>query len=61
MGLLQKSADEIGLELAGNIPIDTSVMSYNLSGKPLLEIPENSPAYQAVGDIALKLGFKRTG
>ena len=60
-GLLQKSADEIGLELAGNIPIDTSVMSYNLSGKPLLEIPENSPAYQAVGDIALKLGFKRTG
>ena len=60
LDLLQKSSDEIDVELAGNIPIDTNVMSYNLSGAPLLGIPENSPAYMAMGDIALKLGLKRS-
>ena len=58
LDLLEKSAEEIGMELAGSIPYDENIMNYNLTGRPLLEIPRDSLAYKAVGDIALKLGLK---
>jgi len=56
-GLLQKSADDIGLEYGGIIPVDENVMTFNLVGKPLLDIPDDSPAYEAVGELAKKLGL----
>ena len=55
--LLQKSADDIGLEYGGIIPLDENVMTFNLVGKPLLEIPDDSPAYEAIGKLAKKLGL----
>jgi CO dehydrogenase maturation factor len=55
--ILQKSANEIGLEYGGIIPVDENVMAFNLTGKPLLDIPENSPAYEAVGSLAKKIGL----
>ena len=55
--LLQKSADDIGLEYGGIIPLDENVMAFNLVGKPLLEIPDDSPAYEAVGNLAKKIGL----
>jgi len=57
--LLQKTADNIGLDYGGIIPIDENVMAFNLEGKPLLEIPDDSPAYKAVGNLARKLGLAR--
>ena len=57
LGLLAKSAENIDMELAGSIPYDENIMNYNLIGRPLLEIPRDSLAYKAVGDIALKLGL----
>jgi CO dehydrogenase maturation factor len=57
--LLQKSADDIGLEYGGIIPVDENVMAFNLTGKPLLEIPDDSPAFDAVGDLAKKIGLAR--
>jgi CO dehydrogenase maturation factor len=58
--ILKQKAEEIDLELLGNIPYDDNVMNYNLTGKPLLEIPQNSSSYLAIGVIAEKLGFKRS-
>jgi CO dehydrogenase maturation factor len=55
--LLQKTADDIGLEYGGIIPLDENVMAFNLTGKPLLDIPDDSPAYKAVGILAKKLGL----
>lgn len=55
--LLKKSADDIGLEYGGIVPLDENVMSFNLVGKPLLEIPDDSPAYEAVGNLAKKIGL----
>jgi CO dehydrogenase maturation factor len=58
-GLLEKTADDIGLELAGSIPLDENVMSFNMTGKPLLDIPDDSPAYKAVEEIAHRIGLDR--
>ena len=55
--LLRKTADDIGLEYGGIIPLDENVMAFNLEGKPLLDIPDDSPAYEAVGSLAEKLGL----
>jgi CO dehydrogenase maturation factor len=57
--LLRKSADEIGLEYGGIIPVDENVMTFNLTGKPLLELPDNSPAYEAIGKFAKNIWSKK--
>ena len=57
--VLEKAADDIGMELAGSIPVDENVMSFNIAGKPLLEIPDDSPAYLAVEKIARKIGLDK--
>ncbi len=54
---LKKAADDIGVELAGSVPYDENVMSFNITGKPLLGIPDDSPAYRAVEHIAQKIGL----
>jgi len=55
--LLAKASDDLGLELAGSIPVDETVMSFNMAGKPLLDIPDDSPAYLAVEKIARRIGL----
>lgn len=40
--------ERLGLELAGVVPSDANVYSYDLEGKPTFQLPEDSPAYQAV-------------
>lgn len=55
--LLAKASDDLGLELAGSIPVDETVMSFNMTGKPLLDVPDDSPAYIAVEKIARRIGL----
>ena len=57
--LLRKSADDIGFEYGGIIPVDKNVMTFNLTGKALLEIPDDSPAYEAIGVFAEKIWSKK--
>ena len=59
--LLQKTADDIGLEYGGIIPVDENVIAFNLTGKPLLEIPDDSPAFRAIGNLARKVGLDNLG
>ena len=61
LDVLEKAADDIGFELAGNIPEDSNVQSFNMTGKPLLEIPEDSPSYRAIEEIAKKIGLENLG
>ena len=58
LDVLEKAADDIGFELAGNIPEDSNVQAFNMTGKPLLDIPEDSPSYRAIEGIAEKIGLK---
>ncbi|MEM2122590.1 MAG: AAA family ATPase [Candidatus Bathyarchaeia archaeon] len=50
-----EEASRIGLELAGSIPPDPKIMEYNIQGKPLLELPIDSPSLKALQVIAEKL------
>ncbi len=44
-----------GLEVFGFIPEDPDVTRFDLYARPLLELPEDSPAYQAVSRIWVEL------
>lgn len=50
-------ARRIGYEYAGTVPEDENISKYALEGKPLLELPPNSPAVQAARDIARNIGL----
>jgi hypothetical protein len=45
--------------LAGNLPVDKNVMEFNMQGKTLLDIPDDSPAYIKVESIAKKIGLNK--
>ncbi|MEM2728519.1 MAG: cobalamin biosynthesis protein, partial [Candidatus Bathyarchaeia archaeon] len=45
------------LKFIGKIKFDENIERFILSGRPLLEIPENSPAYRSVIDIMIKAGY----
>ncbi len=42
-----KTAEELGLEIAGYIPDDSLVAEYNLAGKPIIDLPDDAPSVQA--------------
>lgn len=54
---IEEEASQLGLELVGSIPPDPSIMEYNIQGKPLLELPMDSPSLKALKLIAEKLGI----
>ena len=56
---MSREMDRLGLELAGIVPYDDMVSEYELSGKPLLGLPEESVALKAVCEIAEKLEIPR--
>ena len=45
------------LEYIGKISYDKEVENYVLSGKPLLEIPSSSSAYNSVEELMKKAGY----
>lgn len=45
---LQEKIDSIDVTFLGPIPADDDVMTYDFSGKPLIELPDDSPVYLAV-------------
>ncbi|KUO40755.1 MAG: ATP-binding protein [Hadesarchaea archaeon DG-33-1] len=55
--VLRDEAKKIGIELAGMIPHDDNVLKYNFTGKPLLELPSDSPALLAAKDILGRIGL----
>ena len=52
--LLRRSARDIGLELFGLVPYDENIVSHDLVGKPITELPDNSSGLAAYRDIVEK-------
>lgn len=51
---LRSEIEKTGLELVGTIPADEQVMENDLLSKPLIELPDDSPAVAAVEQILKK-------
>ncbi len=49
--LLKRSAQEIGLEVFGFVPYDDNIVSYDLVGKPITDLPSDSSGLIAYRDI----------
>jgi CO dehydrogenase maturation factor len=47
-----------GTSYLGRIDYDANVEEYNLLGKSLLDLPEDSPAYQSVVQMLTRAGYK---
>jgi CO dehydrogenase maturation factor len=47
-GLVEQSANEMGLRLLGRIPEDVNIARYDLRGTPIVALPDTSPSVAAV-------------
>jgi CO dehydrogenase maturation factor len=52
---LQARIDEMDLPLLGVVPADERLMSFEFSGRPLVELGDDSPVYQAVAAIMTRI------
>lgn len=52
---IEKLASDLGLIIVGMIPFDKNVSESDLEGKPIVELPKDSPFLQAIDQIAAKL------
>jgi CO dehydrogenase maturation factor len=52
---LQEKINELAISLIGTIPIDDTLMSYEFEGRPLIDLGDDSPVYQAVKGIMEKI------
>jgi CO dehydrogenase maturation factor len=48
---IQEIISSLKVPFLGSIPRDDNVMNYDFSGKPLLELEDSSPVYQAVAKM----------
>lgn len=55
--LLKEEANKIGVEYAGLVPQDDNVFKYNLAGKPIFDLSQESPALRAVKEILMHIGL----
>ena len=56
--LAQTLADAVaqtGLELLGQVPEDPTLAEFEMTGRPLIQLPTDSPVYQAVRQMAPQL------
>jgi CO dehydrogenase maturation factor len=52
-----KAISDFGLELVATVPEDPNLADLDIKGKPIIELPENSPLRQAAKEIISKLGL----
>ena len=53
--LVRGEMDRLGIEPTTTIPLDTEIYNYDLKSKPLLELPDTSPAVRAIDNLMDKL------
>ncbi len=53
----REEIEKQGLNLLGVVPQDDTVYEYDCEGKPLVELPEDSPVKKALREIVDKLGL----
>jgi len=52
-----KAIDDFGLDLVTTVPEDQNLTDLDIKGKPIIELPENSPLRQAAKEIISKLAL----
>jgi CO dehydrogenase maturation factor len=52
---LQEYAEKLNLELVAMIPLDENIARFDLEGKPLVELPEDSPAVIEITRMVKKI------
>ncbi|NMD43017.1 MAG: AAA family ATPase [Firmicutes bacterium] len=57
MERLDEEIERTGLEVWGDIPFDPAIMDYDLEGKPLFDLPAESPAVQAAAKLYQSLAL----
>jgi CO dehydrogenase maturation factor len=45
---LKKLSDDLGLNIAGFVPQDSTIFDYDLQGRPVFELPAESPACRSI-------------
>ncbi|MFX1294764.1 MAG: AAA family ATPase [Promethearchaeota archaeon] len=55
--ILEKTVDKIGIELLGIIPPSDQIAKFNLEGRSLFDLPDDSPAVVAVKAMAKKMNL----
>ncbi len=55
--VLAGEIEKTGLELLGTVPMDELVVEFDLQGKPLFQLPGDTPAMQAVKEIMRRLAL----
>ncbi len=54
VGMLEAYAGRLGLSVAGLLPNDTAIMECDLHGRPVLELPADTPGVKALFEILSK-------
>ena len=52
---LAEAVQRTGLDLLGTVPDDPALAEFEFTGRPLVELPDESPAWQAVRELASRL------
>jgi CO dehydrogenase maturation factor len=52
---LQERVDKMDIPLLGVIPADEKLVEFEFSGRPLVELGDDSPVYQAVAEMMNKV------
>jgi len=52
-----KAINDFGLDLVATVPEDQNLTELDIKGKPIIELPENSPLRQAAEEIISKLAL----
>ncbi len=55
--MIEKYAVELKMDIAGVVPFDEVLAKFDLEGKPLAHLPDDSKALIAAGEIVTKMGF----
>lgn len=55
---LQATVANLALDVAAVIPRDPLIAEYDAVGRPLVDLPDDSPTYRAVQDIATRIGLR---
>ena len=58
LAVFQEHIDKTGLELFGYIPEDDLVTSFDMQAKPLIELPDDTPAYNSAVQILSRIGME---
>ncbi len=57
LSTIEQNAKQMDLKVIGAIPLDDTLIKYNLEGHPLLNLPDSSVAVEQVEEIAKKIGL----